>query len=79
MILNSLSIASWNINGLNSKIDNPDFINLVEKHDVIFLLETFADVGCEDFVIDGYTSSNIAQSGKPSDSNKNKATRGCRG
>ena len=68
---NQLSVASWNINGLKSKIDNPDFIDLASQFDIIFYLESFADIGSENFVLDGFTSTNVAQSGKHKNATRN--------
>ena len=69
--INCISIAGWNINGINSKIDDPNFISLIENHDVFFTYETFAKKGEEHFVIEGFTSTNLAQSGQHKNATRN--------
>ena len=64
LVSSYLSIVSWNINGIRNKIDDPDFLEHLLPHDIIFLSETWLDKGNENISIDGYFSLNIAQSGK---------------
>ena len=37
------SFVTWNINGLLSKLENPDFVSYLSSFDVICLVETFVD------------------------------------
>ena len=59
-----LSIASWNINGIRNKINDPDFLERLQPHDIVFLSETWIDKGDENITIDGFFSLNIAQSSR---------------
>ena len=59
-----LSIASWNINGIKNKIKDPDFLELLQPYDIIFLSETWIDKGEENISIDGFFSLSVAQSGR---------------
>jgi exonuclease III len=42
-----ISVASWNVQGLrtrsHSKLDDPDFVNDIVKHDIVFLSETHSN------------------------------------
>ena len=64
LVSSYLSIVSWNINGIRNKIDDPDFLERLLPHDIVFLTETWLDKGDENITIDGYFSLHIAQSAK---------------
>ncbi|KAH3781904.1 hypothetical protein DPMN_159813 [Dreissena polymorpha] len=54
-----LRVLSWNVHGLTAlKRDSVDFINIVAKHDIIFLYETWTS---DSSVVDipGYKSFNF--------------------
>ena len=42
-IIHSISIAAWNICGIKSKLEDPEFIDELSPHDIIILGETFAE------------------------------------
>ena len=43
MFKNSLSFGAWNVGGTKKHASDPDFVQLLSKHDLIVLGETFAD------------------------------------
>ncbi|MEW8546112.1 MAG: endonuclease/exonuclease/phosphatase family protein, partial [Candidatus Thiodiazotropha sp.] len=48
-----MTIISWNVEGLNSCIDDEDFINLVSECDILFFSETWQRAG-DSFHLKGY-------------------------
>jgi hypothetical protein len=60
----SLSIIVWNINGLSSKYDDPDFIEYCRRYDVIAFTETWADLE-DQYTIDGYEAFSSVRERKP--------------
>ena len=43
ILKHDISIAAWNICGIKNKIDDPDFLKMLESHDIIVLNETFTE------------------------------------
>ena len=70
-VFNNISIVSWNINGINNKINDPNFRELIEAHDVIFILETWLDKSNENIAINGYFSLNVSQSNRHKNAKRN--------
>ena len=65
----SISISSWNINGITHspdkvnrvfKTEEPDFLHYIENHHIIGLLETKVSAS-EKIVIDGYVTEQIGR------------------
>lgn len=51
---------SWNVNGLSRKINDPDFLHVLNKYDIIFLQETWlSEANCLNLDIEGYLSDHI--------------------
>lgn len=48
-----VSVAAWNIHGLKSKVTDSDFINLIEKYDIVLLSETWLSVN-ESCMLNGF-------------------------
>ena len=42
--INNISLVHWNIEGLSSKLDDPDFVNYLRLFSVVCLSETLLDV-----------------------------------
>ena len=62
IIIDSLSIAAWNICGILNKINDPEFLQQLLPHDIIILSETFANNDA--LHIQGYKCKNIFYSKK---------------
>ena len=56
-IIHSVSIAAWNICGIKSKLQDPDFLSELISHDIIILCETFSEN--DDLYIPGYKCKNV--------------------
>ena len=69
IFIDSLSIAAWNVGGVKSKLDDPEFTRQLEAHDIIILLETFAEN--EILSLPGYKSKNIFRSKKHKKARRN--------
>ena len=69
MLIDCITIGSWNINGISNKINDPNFIAFIKSNHITFLLETFSDKDTEPIAVDGFTCKNVSQS------NKHKAAR----
>ena len=57
MLFSELSIASWNIDGYKNKIDNPEFLDQIKQHHIIFCSETHSNDNS--FQIEGYKAKNV--------------------
>ncbi len=54
-----MNILSWNVNGLSdAKREDPDFVSIISKHDVIFLYESWTS-GSSDVELLGYIGHNF--------------------
>lgn len=52
--LSDIKIVSLNVCGLCSKLQNPDFLELINEHDIVYLTETKTD--CADVIdVENYT------------------------
>ena len=67
--INSISIAAWNICGIKSKLEDPDFIQELLPHDIIILSETFTENN--NLHIPGYKCKNIFRKLKHKKARKN--------
>ena len=43
LFINKLNVTYLNVCGLKSKLLNPDFVDLIKKHDILFCVETKLD------------------------------------
>ena len=53
----TISIGAWNICGIKSKLEDPDFLEELLPHDIIILGETFAEN--ENIHVPGYKCKNV--------------------
>ena len=69
VVLDHLSIGSWNICGAKNKLNDPDFLELLKEHDIIILGETFADG--DTVHVDGYKCKNLFRNAKHKKARRN--------
>ena len=62
LTMDSISIAAWNICGIQNKISDPDFLYELKSHDIVILGETFAK--SDSLHVEGFKCKNIFYSKK---------------
>ena len=67
--LDSISFGSWNICGFKNKIDDPDFLEQLEQHDIVICGETFSDNDA--LHIEGFKCKNIFRNKKHKKAKRN--------
>ena len=65
----TISIGAWNICGIKSKLEDPDFLEELLPHDIIILGETFAEN--ENIHVPGYKCKNVFRKWKHKKARKN--------
>ncbi|NQY54591.1 MAG: RNA-directed DNA polymerase, partial [Campylobacteraceae bacterium] len=59
---NKISISAWNICGANNKINDPDFVQHLQLHDIVVLSETFAQN--DTIKVKGFKSTNVIRNNR---------------
>ena len=65
----TISIGAWNICGIKSKLEDPDFLEELLPHDIIILGETFAEN--ENIHVPGYKCKNVFRKWKHKKASQN--------